>query len=178
MKSRTCTRNRPQSLAAIFAAAAAVAGAAGASSCATKPPPEPPQTAQLAQAVAAPERTGPPLPLPGTARAFLKTRMASHTRDMGDLVSAIMILDYDKIQDCAATISADASLARPLKLDATELASGIPERFFVLQDELRSRAATLALAAGDTSAFRVADAYGRLSETCVRCHATFRPGRE
>ena len=147
-----------------------------AAACASNPP-QPPQQAQLARAVAAPKRADPPQPLSGTARAVLKTRMGFHARDMGDLVSAIMILDYERIHDRAAAISSDASLARPLTGDATELASALPESFFSYQDELRSRAVTLASAATGHSAFHVADAYGRLSETCVRCHATFRQGR-
>ena len=58
---------------------------------------QPSQEAQLARAVAAPDRAGPPQPLSPAAREILKSRMASHARDMSDLVSAIMILDYDRI---------------------------------------------------------------------------------
>ena len=53
----------------------------------------PPQQAQRTRAVSAPQRAEPPQYLPGTARAILQKRMASHARDMGDLVSAIMLLD-------------------------------------------------------------------------------------
>src|SRR3954466_3593138 len=100
--------------------------AALAISCATSPP-QPPQKAQLARAVAPPKRALPPQPLSGTARSILRARMGSHTRDMGDLVSAIMILDYDRVHERATAISSDASLARPLTGDATELASALPE---------------------------------------------------
>jgi cytochrome c556 len=148
-----------------------------ASSCATQPPPAPPQQAQLTRAVSAPQRAEPPQYLPGTARAILQKRMAFHAQDMGDLVSAIMILQYDRVRDRATAIASDANLARPLTGDATELASALPESFFVLQDQLRAQAGVLASAAGEQSAFQVADAYGRLSETCVKCHAVYRQGR-
>src|SRR5262245_27731217 len=84
MRTSKHPQSRPLTVVAILAAAA---GAAGLGSCATKPPPQPPQQAQLAQAVAAPEREEPPEQLPGAARALLKMRMASHARDMGDLMS-------------------------------------------------------------------------------------------
>jgi hypothetical protein len=151
-----------------------VAAAAVALSCASQPP-QPPQRAEMARAVAPPKRKDPPpQPLPGAARALLHGRMVSHARDMGDLVSAIMLLEYPRIHERATAISTEITLARPLTDDATELAASVPASFFDLQDELRERARTLDLAAQEQSAMHVADAYGRLSETCVRCHASFR----
>jgi hypothetical protein len=147
--------------------------AAVALSCASQPP-QPPQRAELARAVSPPKRKEPPQPLPGAARALLHERMVSHARDMGDLVSAIMLLQYPRIHERATAISTEITLARPLTDDATELAASVPASFFDLQDELRERARTLDLAAREQSAMQVADAYGRLSETCVRCHASFR----
>lgn len=103
--------------------------------------------------------------------------MASHLSDMGALTSAVMLLTYDRIEAGAAKVASDVSLARPLTGDATELNSALPEAFFVYQDELRKAATVLQAAAHEQSAVRVADAYGRLSETCVKCHATYREGR-
>ncbi len=103
--------------------------------------------------------------------------MTSHARTMGDLVSAIMVLDYVRIDSDARAIAGDASLARPLTGDATELNSLLPEKFFEHQDELRREASVLAVAADRMNAIDVAAGYGRLSETCVRCHATYRSGR-
>ena len=138
---------------------------------ASQPSPE----AQLARAIAAPDRTGPPEPLSPAAREILKERMASHARDMGDLVSAIMVLDYDRIAARGDAIAADVNLSRPVSHDATELNSALPERFFERQDELRARARALAAAAHARGPDRVAAEYGRLSEGCVRCHADYRP---
>jgi hypothetical protein len=103
--------------------------------------------------------------------------MASHARDMEDLMSAIMILRYEQISADALRIAGDASLSRPLSEDATELNSALPEKFFLYQDNLRLEAKTLSEAAGRLSAFDVSDSYGRLSQVCVRCHATYRAGR-
>jgi hypothetical protein len=136
---------------------------------------QPPQQAQLARALSPPARTGPPVFLSEMARSILKSRMTSHARDMGQLVSAIMILDYPRIEGDAERIAADVSLSRPLTNDATELNSSFPEIFFVRQDDLRAEARALAVASRALDAYRVAASYGRMSEACVRCHADFRP---
>ncbi|HEY4183524.1 MAG TPA: hypothetical protein VGP07_00580 [Polyangia bacterium] len=141
--------------------------------CASAPP-QPVQQDQLAKAIAAPDRKQPPQVLSNATRELLRSRMASHTNDMADLVSAIMILEYPRIAERAAAIAADVNLARPLTNDATELNSSIPGSFFDYQDELKERARRLEATAREGSAFHVADAYGRLSETCVKCHAIYR----
>jgi hypothetical protein len=153
-----------------------VAGVILMSACASGTPSnQPPQQAQLANAIAAPDRAGPPEPLSPAAREILKARMALHARDMSDLVSAIMLLDYDRIVGRGDAIAADVNLSRPVTRDATELNSALPERFFARQDELRARAKALAAAAQARDPYRVAAEYGRLSEGCVRCHADYRP---
>ncbi|HEX2659102.1 MAG TPA: cytochrome c [Polyangia bacterium] len=143
--------------------------------CATAPPPAPPQQAQLAEALSPPERATPPIELSPTVRELLKSRMANHTRDMGELVSAIMILDYPRIEERAQGIVSDVSLSRPTTNDATELNASLPEVFFERQDALRAEARALARDAKAQDARRVASDYGHLSEACVRCHADFRP---
>lgn len=153
-----------------------VSGAAGAAGgCAT--PPAPPQQTQLARALSPPERDVPPAELPAPARALLKSRMANHVRDMGDLVSAIMILDYPRIEEQARRIVSDVSLSRPLTDDATELNSALPGAFYDRQDALRAEARKLADDAHALDARLVAADYGHLAEACVRCHADYRPAR-
>jgi cytochrome c556 len=145
-------------------------------SCASQTANQPPQQSQLAQAISAPDRVGPPPEtLAPAARALLKERMAAHARDMGELVSAIMVLQYDGIAARADKIAADVNLSRPTTNDATQLNAQIPEKFFVRQDDLKAAARNLAEAARSQNPYKVADAYGRVSETCVRCHADFRP---
>src|SRR4051812_23271826 len=90
----------------------------------------PRQEAELTRAVSAPERLGPPESLSPMAQEVLQRRMASHSRDMGALVSAIMALHYPEIRERAETIADDASLSRPLTGDATELNTLLPEKFF------------------------------------------------
>jgi cytochrome c556 len=136
---------------------------------------QPPQQAQLTQAISTPARQEPPEPLSPTARAILKERMASHARDMGELVSAIMLLKYPAIAQRADAIAADVNLSRPLTGDATELNSSLPEKFFLRQDDLKASARLLGDAARNLDPYQVASAYGRLSEACVRCHADYRP---
>jgi hypothetical protein len=137
---------------------------------------QPPQRAQLAQAISTPPRRDSPEPLSPLALATVKTRMASHARDMDRLVAAIMILDYPDIAARAKEIAADASLSRPLSNDpTTELNASLPEKFFLRQDDLKAAARDLSAAASALNPYRVADAYGKVSGTCVRCHADYRP---
>lgn len=150
--------------------AALVAGAGCVSS-----PPQPPQRIQQQRAVAAPKGEPPREPLSPVVQGILKRRMVSHAADMNDLVSAIMILDYPRIDDRAEKIAGDASLSRPLSGDATELNSSLPEQFFVYQDQVKAEARGLAEAARAQDPYQVAAKYGRLSESCVRCHADYRP---
>jgi len=126
-------------------------------------------------AVSPPSRLEAPAHLPGEARQLLRTRMASHAQDMSALMSAIMVLRYAEIEERANSIAHEARFAAPHSQDATELNSALPEKFFVRQDELRAGARSLSAAARDLDPYRVAAAYGRLSEECVRCHADYRP---
>jgi hypothetical protein len=145
------------------------------SACASPQAQQPPQRAQAARAVESPQRTDAVEPLSPAARNLLKARMASHARDMNDLVRAIMTLDYLRIEQRGDQIADDVSLGRPLTKDATELNASLPEKFFVHQDKLKVEARALADAARAGNPYRVAEQYGRLSEGCVRCHADYRP---
>ena len=144
-------------------------------SCASPEANRPPQLAQLTQAITPPDREEPPEPLSKAARALLQDRMSSHAQDMSQLVSAIMLLEYSDIITRADKIGSDVNLSRPISNDATELNSSIPERFFVRQDDLKAAAHALAIAGRNANPYQVAKAYGGLSETCVRCHADYRP---
>src|SRR5438045_9221955 len=118
-----------------------------ASACAGRAAREPPQHAQLTRALSPPKRLEPPDDLPEAARAVLRTMMASHAQNMGELRSAIMVLDYPRIHQTADAIASDASLSRPLTHEASELNSLLPEEFFRQQDGLRAQARVLVDAA-------------------------------
>lgn len=94
---------------------------------------------------------------------------------MSQLVAGIMLLEYSDIITRADKIASDVNLSRPISNDATELNASIPERFFVRQDDLKTAALALATAGRTANPYQVAQAYGRLSEMCVRCHADYRP---
>jgi cytochrome c556 len=145
-------------------------------SCAGPTAREPPQQAQLTRALSPPRRLEPPADLPESARMILRTLMASHAQNMSGLMSAIMVLDYPAIEESADAVASDASLARPLTREASELNALLPEAFFRRQDDLRAQARLLSAAAKKQSAYAVAEAYGHLSESCVRCHYTYRTG--
>jgi cytochrome c556 len=145
------------------------------SSCASPEANRPPQMAQLTQAITPPDREGPPEPLSLAARTLLQDRMSSHAQDMSQLVAAIMLLEYSDIITRADKIASDVNLSRPTSNDATELNASLPEKFFVRQDDLKSAAHVLANAGRTANPYQVAKAYGGLSETCVRCHADYRP---
>lgn len=159
----------------IFAGLALASLAAGIS-CAHEEATQPPQMQQLARAISTPDRADPPEKLSPQARAILKERMASHSEDMSDLVSGIMLLEYSRIITRADKIASDVNLSRPIPHDATELNASLPEKFFVRQDDSKAAARALEAAARGGDPYQVAQAYGRVSETCVRCHADFRPG--
>ena len=127
-------------------------------SCASQAAHQPPQMNQLAQAITVPDRQDPPEPLSPVAKAILKERMASHARDMSDLVSAIMLLEYPKISARSEAIAVSVNLARPTTGDASELNASIPEKFFVRQDDLKAAARTLERAAQAVNPYQVADA--------------------
>lgn len=147
-----------------------------AAACAGKSKTEPPQQAQLTRAISPPQRLEPPDYLPEGARLVLKTLMSSHAQNMSQLMSAIMVLDYPRIHEGAEAVASDASMSRPVTSDATELNSLLPPEFFRQQDALRESAHALADSAKRQSAYGVAEAYGQLAGTCVRCHYIYRAG--
>lgn len=145
--------------------------------CATQRSDHPPQQVQLTRAISAPSRLEAPEYLPAEARALLRGRMASHARDMADLMSAVMILRYEEIAGRAQRIAEEDRFAPPSSGDASELNTALPERFFAQDRQMRVWAGALASAAEKLDPFAVATAYGQLSEACVSCHAVYRSGR-
>jgi cytochrome c556 len=125
---------------------------------------------------AAPTRLAPPADLPGPARQVLRTVMAEHRRDMADLITSMMAVDYDAVATASDRLRAD-SFSRPLTGDANELNAFLPAPFFELQDQLLAQTRTLGTAARHHSAPDAAKAYAAVSETCVACHAVYREGR-
>jgi hypothetical protein len=119
-------------------------------------------------------------PLSRLAREYLHTRMARHDQDMQALVTAVVRLDRALIREVTARIVSEPRLARPGvgSGDDDTLNNQLPPRFFTLQDDLRLRARRLSEATelgGDSA---LAETFGRLTETCVTCHAAFLAPRD
>lgn len=113
------------------------------------------------------------------ARQLLKTRMLRHSSDTLALVQSVLLLDHQTAQRLATELASEPRLTRPLAGAEDDLNASLPERFFVLQDELRSRALDLAEAARQPDNVQLAERLGELTKTCVACHASYlepRPG--
>jgi hypothetical protein len=118
--------------------------------------------------LAVPERIAP------AARAVIRSKMHRHAEQLSDLVSRVAVLDYDGVARGAGAIFDEPALARPLTGD--ELNGLLPERFFVLQDALRTHARQVVDAAARRDSVRLADAFGELTKTCVSCHDVYLRG--
>ena len=112
-----------------------------------------------------------PRSLPPAARQVLKSKMGRHDSQMRRLVSAVIVLDDDAVARVAGEIFDEPALARPVAGD--ELNGMLPERFFVLQDDLRSRARALVIATQQRNRVAVADEFAALTRSCVACHDTY-----
>jgi cytochrome c553 len=119
----------------------------------------------------------PPQHLSDTARAALRTQMRTHARGMMELVSTVTVLDYPGTVASVQRVLDEPRVARPVTRDASELNSALPERFFVLQDDLRRQLLELSAAAAARQAEPTARALGNTIQTCVRCHDAYLYGR-
>jgi hypothetical protein len=117
-----------------------------------------------------------PQQLSPTVRAVLHERMRLHGHQMAELSWNVVKLDWNATQELAAELAAEPRLARPSEMDATQLNSQLPERFFVLQDALRENALALSRAAQSRDPRQLAQAWSALSGTCVSCHEAYLVG--
>jgi hypothetical protein len=107
------------------------------------------------------------------ARQLLKRRMERHGKDMLNLVQAVLLLDRDGAKQLATDVAEEPRLTRPIAGGEEDLNASLPERFFVLQDELRVKAKTVAEAASKMDDVALAARTGELMQTCVTCHSTY-----
>ena len=108
-----------------------------------------------------------------SARALISDRMQHHGQAMSDIVWSVLFLDFEAAADIADEIAQEPKLARPVRREANELNSLLPDQFFDLQDELAVRAEQLATAARAEEPEAISEALGALSSTCVRCHSAY-----
>ena len=107
------------------------------------------------------------------ARQLLKTRMLRHSNDALALVHAVVLLDHRTAQRLATELASEPRLTRAIAGGEDDLNAALPERFFVLQDELRSRALELAEAAKKSDSVQMSERLGELTKSCVACHAAY-----
>ncbi|MFZ5469106.1 MAG: cytochrome c [Myxococcota bacterium] len=119
------------------------------------------------------EPLGEPDYLPEPARMVVKKKMARHGQDVSELLFAVTLLRYDQAADAAMRIASEPRFVRPIVGGEGDLNAALPERFFVLQDEARTRAQALARAAKAKDDRALAQSFGRLTETCVGCHSAY-----
>lgn len=112
--------------------------------------------------------------IPPAARAVIASKMRRHAQQLPALVSEVAVLDYDGVARTAGEIFDEPQIARPLTGD--ELNGLLPERFFVLQDALRTEARRVVEAAAQRDSTRLAGAFGELTKTCVSCHDVYLHG--
>ena|SRR5579863_9391204 len=118
--------------------------------------------------LAVPER------IPPAIRQVIASKMRRHAEQLPALVLKVVVLDYDGAAKAAGEIFDEPGLARPMAGD--ELNSVLPERFFVLQEALRSGARGVVQAAAQRDSARLADTFGELTRTCVSCHDVYLRG--
>lgn len=107
------------------------------------------------------------------ARQLLKRRMGRHGKDMLELVQSVVLLDRDNAGRLATQVAEEPRLTRPIAGGEDDLNASLPERFFVLQDELRVKAKSVAEAARKSDDVTLATRTGEMMQTCVGCHSTY-----
>lgn len=112
-------------------------------------------------------------PLPELARDVLRTTMVSHGENMENLQWATLMLDYESIETLAGWIGTRPRLARATAGQEDTLNYALPDEFFAFQDQLRESAQALARGAEARDDAAIADAYGRMTQTCIGCHSLY-----
>jgi hypothetical protein len=115
-----------------------------------------------------------PTAIPAAMLDVIRTKMGRHDVQMKALFERVILLDDDGVARAAGEIFDEPSLARPITGD--ELNGVLPERFFVLQDDLRRRARQLVVASGRHDRTAVANEFAELSKTCIGCHEVYLSG--
>jgi hypothetical protein len=114
--------------------------------------------------------------IPPAARQVVRSKMARHEAQMKALVSRVVLLDDDGVARVAGEIFDEPALARPVGGD--ELNGLIPERFFLLQDELRERARQLVIASSGHNREAIASEFAAIAKSCISCHQVFVHGED
>jgi cytochrome c556 len=109
--------------------------------------------------------------LPALARSTLKKEMSRHGKDAEALLAAVLDLDHERAAAIADRIATEPRIARVSGADTANAL--FPPEFFDYQDELRAASQQLAVTARSGDDVELANAFSRLTKTCVSCHSTF-----
>lgn len=112
-----------------------------------------------------------PTRIPPAARQVIRTKMNRHENQMRSLLSRAVLLDDDGVARIAGEIFDEPALARPLT--GSELNGLLPERFFVLQDEIKSRARRVVVASQRRDHAALADEIAGVMKGCIACHDAY-----
>ncbi|MBL8935721.1 MAG: cytochrome c [Archangium sp.] len=104
----------------------------------------------------------------GEAKAFLKSKMKAHNKDMRDLVLAVATLKYDDAKKFAQGISNAPRLDK-----AAGATVSLPDSFFVLQDALKKHATEVVTACDAKKPGELNVAFTSMMATCMSCHNAF-----
>jgi cytochrome c553 len=116
----------------------------------------------------------PPENVAASTRADLRARMSRHGNSMSGLVRAVVLLDRPTVRTMAGRIADEELLARAESPGFDPWRPLLPKEFFIEQDALRTAASALAQAAAQNESDSVlADRFGALTRTCVRCHGAY-----
>lgn len=122
---------------------------------------------------AAPAELPAPAWLPPQAREMLIARMQRHGEEMMFLIVHVVVLDYDQAAAQAERIASEPRLGRPAPGEKDTLNALLPARFFELEDELRTHASSVAVAARAKDNAKLVGAYGQVLGACVNCHSLY-----
>jgi hypothetical protein len=116
----------------------------------------------------------PPENIAETTRSDLRARMSRHGNVMTGLVKAVVLLDRPTVANMARRIADEELLARAESPGVDPWRPLLPKAFFIEQDALRMAARELAEAAAQGERDEVvADRFGAVTRTCVRCHGAY-----
>ncbi len=101
-------------------------------------------------------------------RAFLKSKMRTHNKDMRDLVMAVATLRFDEAKKWAQGI-ANAPRLDPSQSNKLEF----PPAFFALQDSLKKQATSVSQACDAKNSDDLAISFNQMMNTCIGCHKAF-----
>jgi hypothetical protein len=128
---------------------------------------------------AKPALAAPPAPTPVTdlsppVRELLRKEMVALQGAVGGLAGALAVGEWQAVQDTAAQAAAGfvipQALTRPQR---DELLKVLPDGYHRLDDAFHAEILGLARAARDRNSPQAAFYFGRMTETCMTCHARF-----